>query len=131
MHDRNYEACDDRRRENAVGHGDIEESDDRHPDDVEDGNRHTDAFRTQPVEPAQREFALLVAGEAARTGQEAPPMLFQYLESAKGPAIPLLLVGFEAVWQQSAAIAVVRVVGLPAELEESESEICVLADCVA
>src|SRR5262245_32419725 len=131
MHDRNNEACDDRRRQNAVGYGDIEERDNRHPDDVEDGNDHADALGAEPVQPTEREFALLIAGEPARAGQEAPPVLLQNLEAAIGPAIALLLVRFEAVWQQPVAITVVRVMGLPAQLEQSEPEVRVLADRVA
>ena len=54
-----------------------------------------EALGAEPVEPAEREFALLVAGELAGAGQEAAPVLLQNLEAAIGPAVALLLVGFE------------------------------------
>src|SRR4029078_4270124 len=55
---------------------------------------------------------------------------FHDLEAAIGPAVPLLLVGLEAVRQQSMAVTMIGVMGLPAELEQSEPKIRVFADCV-
>ena len=131
MRDRYDEAHDDRRGQDAVGNGNIEECDDRYPDDIEDGNCNADAFRAQPVEPAEREFALLLAREPAPARQESAPMLLENLEAAIGPAVPLLLVGLEAVWQQAVPVTLVGVVGLPAKLEQREAEIGVFADRVA
>ena len=53
------------------------------------------------------------------------------LEAAIGPAVTLLLVGFERVGQQPVAVAPVGVVREPAALEHGEAEIGVLADGVA
>ena len=117
--------------EDAVGHRDVEERDHRHPDDIEHGDHDADAFGAEPVEPAEREFALLLAGEAARAGQKAAPMLLDDLESAIGPAVALLLVGLESVGQQAMAVAPVGVMRVPAELEHGEAEIGVFADGVA
>ena len=58
-------------------------------------------------------------------------MLFHDLEAAIGPAVTLFLVGLEAVGQQAVAVAPVGVMRLPAELEQREPEIGVLADSVA
>ena len=69
--------------------------------------------------------------EPARARQEAPPVLLQDLEAAIGPAVALALVGQEAVRQQAVAVAPVGVVREPAELEDGEAEIGVLADRVA
>src|SRR5512139_2855390 len=63
MGDRNDEAGDDRRGQNPVWHRDIEERDDRHPDDVEDGDHNANTFRAEPIEPAKRELPLLIAIE--------------------------------------------------------------------
>ena len=58
-------------------------------------------------------------------------MLLEDLEAAIGPAVALFLVGLEAVGQQAVAVAAVGVVRVPAELEDGEAEIGVLADRVA
>src|SRR3974390_3022266 len=125
------ETDDDRRSQDAIRDGDVEERHHRHPYAVEDRNGDANAFGAEPVEPAEGEFPLLFARQLACAGQEAPPVLLQDLESAIGPAVPLLLVGLEAVRQQAASIAFVRIVRLPAELEQSETEIGVLADRIA
>ena len=89
------------------------------------------ALGAEPVEPAEREFALLLAREQARARQELPPVLLEDLEAAIGPAVALLLVGLEGVGQQAVAVAAVGVVDLPALFEHGEAEIGVLADGVA
>ena len=66
-----------------------------------------------------------------RAGQETPPVLLHDLEAAIGPAVALLLVGVEAVGQQAVAVAPVGVVREPAEFENGQAEIGVLADRVA
>src|SRR5215470_15027391 len=58
-------------------------------------------------------------------------MLLDDLESARGPAVALLLVGLEGVGQQTVAVAAVGVMRLPAELQDGKPEIGVLADGVA
>ena len=58
-------------------------------------------------------------------------MLLENLEAAIGPAVALLLVGLETVGQQAVAVAAVGVMRVPAELEQREAEIGVLADGVA
>ena len=90
-----------------------------------------EALGAEPVEPAEREFALLVAREPAGARQEAAPVLLEDLEAAIGPAVALLLVGLETVGQQAVAVAAVGVMRLPAVLEQREAEIGVLADRVA
>ena len=87
--------------------------------DIEDRDHDADAFGAEPVEPAEREFALLVAGQPAGAGQEAAPVLLDDLEAAIGPAVALLLVGLEGVGQQAVAVAPVGVMRLPAELEHA------------
>ncbi len=77
---------------------------------------HAEAFGAQPVQPAQREFAALVRRQAARAGQEAPPVLLDDLEAAIGPAVALLLEGLVGVGQQALAVALVGVVRQPAVL---------------
>src|SRR6185437_10273844 len=105
MRQRDGEGGDDRNGENAVGHRDVEESDDRHPDDIQDSDHDADTFGAEPIEPTEREFALLIAGQPARAGQEAAPVLLEDLESAIGPAVTLFLVSLEAVGQQAVAVA--------------------------
>ena len=83
-------------------------------------------FGAEPVEPAERELALLVAGEATRARQETPPMLADDLQAAIGPAVALLLERLEGVGQQAVAVAAVGVVDLPAMLEHGQPEIGVL-----
>ncbi len=58
-------------------------------------------------------------------------MLLDDLEPAIGPAMALLLVGLEAVGQQAVTVAAVGVMGMPAEFEQRQAEIGVLADGVA
>src|SRR5262245_4205757 len=116
MGDRNNKAHQDRGGEDAVGQGNIEECDHRHPADIEDGDCNANGFGAEPVEPAESEFALLLAREPAAARQEPAPVLFENLETAIGPAMALLLVRIEAVRQQAVTIALVGVVGLPAEL---------------
>src|SRR4029079_9955140 len=131
MRDRDDEACDDRYCQNAVWHSNVEECDDRHPDDIEHGDSDAKPLGAQPIEPAQSEFALLIAVEPAGARQEPAPVLLHDLEATISPAVALLLVRLEAIRQQSVAVAVIGVVGLPAELEQSESKIGVFADRVA
>ena len=131
MRDRDHESRKDRQRQDLVGNRDADERDDRHPDQVEHGDHDADALGAEPVEPAEREFALLLAREPARAGQEAAPMLLDDLEAAIRPAMALLLVGLESVGQQAVAVALVGVVRLPAVLEDGEAEIGVFADRVA
>jgi len=45
---------------------------DRHPDEVEQRHQHAEAFGAEPVQPAERELALLVACQAGLApGQES------------------------------------------------------------
>ena len=111
------------------GHGNIEEGHNRHPDDIEYGHRDADAFRAQPVEPAERKFALLLARQPAAAGQKTTPVFLEDLEPTISPAMSLLLVGIETVGQQAMPIARVGVVGLPAKFEQGQAEIGVLANC--
>ena len=94
-------------------------------------DQHAERFGTEPIQPAEREFALLLAGELARARQEATPVLLQDLQAAIGPAMALLLVGVESVGKQAVAVAPVGVMHLPALLEHGEAEIGVLDDGVA
>ena len=94
------------------------ERDDRHPEQIEDRDHDADRFRAEPVQPAEREFALLLARQAAaRAAADWRQCLLQDLEAAIGPAVALLLVGLEGVGQQAVAVAPVGVVDLPAMLE--------------
>src|SRR5215510_4171828 len=81
MHDRHDEARDDRRGQNAVRDSNIKECHHWHPDDIEDGNSDTDAFGTEPVQPANSKLALLLACEATPAWEEVAPMLLENLES--------------------------------------------------
>src|SRR5581483_7433025 len=101
------------------------------PDQVQNGDDDANALGAEPIEPAEQEFALLLAREPARAGQEAAPVLLENLEAAIGPAVALLLVSLEGVGQQAMAIAAPGVMRLPAELENGEAEIGVLANGVA
>src|SRR5690242_2790169 len=58
-------------------------------------------------------------------------MLLENLEAAIGPPVSLFLVGIEAIGQQAVTIALVRIVGLPAEFEQRQAEVGVLANGVA
>ena len=80
-----------------------------------------------PSDPHYEDLALL----RAQARQEAPPVLPDDLETAIGPAMPLLLECLEAVGQQSMAIAMVGVMREPALFEDREAEIGVLADRIA
>jgi len=80
-------------------------ADDRHPDQIEDRDQHTEAFGAEPVQPAQREFAALIRAEPARAGKEAPPVLLDDLEAAIGPAMALLLEGLVGIGQQAVAVS--------------------------
>src|SRR5262249_60231392 len=104
---------------------------DRHPDQVEDRPQPPPAPRAEPVEPADRELALLVAREQAHAGQEAPPVLADDLQPAIGPAVALLLVGLEGVGQQAVAVAAAGVERRPTLLHDREAEVGILADRVA
>ena len=64
--ERHHEGREDRDGEDLVGNGDAGEGDHRHPEQIEDRDHDADRFRAEPVEPAEREFALLLAGQAAR-----------------------------------------------------------------
>src|SRR5262245_9845317 len=97
MGERDGESREDRDGEDLVGDGDADEGDDGYPDEIEDCHRNADRFRAQPVEPADREFAFLLARETAVEGQQMAPMLAQNLEAAIGPAIALLLISLESV----------------------------------
>ena len=66
-------------------------------------------FRAEPIEPAEPKLALLVAGEPSAARQEAAPVLLENLQAAIGPAVTLLLVGFEGVGQQTVAVTPVGV----------------------
>ena len=117
MDHRHHEGGDDRQREDAIGHRDIGERDDRDPDDVQKRNDDADAVGAEPVEPADAVFALLLAREAINPRQQPPPMLTEQLESAIGPALTLALVGIESVGQQPVAVAMIGVMGDVAVLE--------------
>src|SRR5205085_3028969 len=104
--------------------------DDWYPDEVEQRHDHAEAFGTQPVQPAEAIFALLVGRQPAPSRQEVPPVLLDDLETAIGPAVTLLLEGLVGVGQQALAVAVVGVVRSPAELLDRKAEIAVLADRV-
>src|SRR5215213_9045465 len=125
MDERHSERRKDRHRQNLIWNRDVENDDRRHPDEVEDGNRDPDRFRAEPVEPAKTEFALLLTRQAARTGQQVPPMLFQNLEAAIGPAVALLLEGFECVGQQAVPVTPIGVVDLPSTLQNAEPKISI------
>ena len=66
-----------------------------------------------------------------RARQEAPPVLFDDLEAAIGPAVALLLERLVGVGQQAVPVTLVGVVRQPALLHDGEAEIAVLADGVA
>ena len=68
VRERDDEGRQDRDGENLVGDRDAGEGDDRHPDQVEDRHRDADQFRAQPVEPAERKFALLLARQLRAPG---------------------------------------------------------------
>src|SRR6516162_11342888 len=91
------EGREDRDGEDLVGYVYEGEGDNRHPDEIEDCDRNPDRFRAQPVEPADREFAFLLARETAAAGQEMTPVLSQNLEAAIGPPVALLLISLERV----------------------------------
>src|SRR5262245_5785563 len=120
---RHNEACNDRDGQDAIGNGNVEECHHRNPDDIEDGNGYADAFGAEPIKPAKRKLALLLAGEAAAARKEAAPMFFQDLEAAVSPTVPLLLVSFKAVRQQAAAITPVGIMSLPAEFKQRQSKV--------
>ena len=121
MKNRNRERGDDRERENAIWHRDIGEGDDRDPEDIEERNRNTDCVRAEPVEPADAVFALLLAGQRFGGRQHAPPMLADQLESAECPAVPLPLIGFERIGQESMPVAAICVVRQPSLLEDAHA----------
>ena len=83
------------KRQDLVGNSDVGKGDDRHPDQIEDGDQHAEAFGAEPVQPAQREFAPLIRRQPAGARQETPPVLLDDLESAIGPAVALLLEGLD------------------------------------
>ena len=118
------------KREDAIGHRDIGEGDDRDPDDVQKRDDHADAVGAEPVEPADAVFALLLTGQAIDPRQQPPPMLAQQLEAAIGPALALALIGVEGVGQEPMTVAMVGVVGDIAVLEKRKAEIGVLDDGV-
>src|ERR1700742_4563379 len=122
MNQRYGKGHDDRQRQDPLAAADVAKATDRHPDQIEDRNEHAEALGAEPVEPAQRELALLVARQPARAGEEAPPVLLHDLEAAIGPAMPLLLEGLVGVGQQPAAIAVIGVMREPAMLDDGEPE---------
>ena len=62
MQQRHREGGEDRDGQDLVGDGDADEGDDRHPDQIEDRDHDAERFRAEPVQPAEREFALLLAG---------------------------------------------------------------------
>src|SRR5476649_2127013 len=128
MSDRDGKGAENWNRQDAIRHRDVEEGDDWHPDDIEDGDDDAEAFGAEPIKPAERKFTLLIAGEAAHAGQETAPVLLENLEAAIGPAMALLLVGLEAVGQEAVAIAPVGVMRLPTEFEQREAQIGVFAD---
>ena len=63
--------------------------------------------------------------------QQGAPVLLENLQSAIGPAVTLLLVGFESVGQEAMAIAAIGIVDLPAALENAKTEIGILDNGVA
>jgi hypothetical protein len=63
MRDRHDEGGEDRNGQDLVGNGDADDGNERHPDQVEQRDQHADAFGAEPGQPAEREFALLLAGE--------------------------------------------------------------------
>src|SRR6185437_6363628 len=105
MQRRDGEACQDWKGEDAVGYGYVEKGDDRHPRDIQRSDHDSDRFGAEPIEPAEREFTLLVAGEAARAGQKPAPVLAHDLKAAIGPAVTLLSVSLQVIRQQAMAIA--------------------------
>src|SRR5207248_5329576 len=111
--------------------GDVGESNNRDPDQVEDGHEHAKAFGAEPVQPAKRKFTALIGRQPARAGKKTSPVLLDDLETATGPAMALLLESLVGVRQQPVAVAVIGVVRQPAMLDDREPEIGVLADGVA
>src|SRR5262249_40911810 len=101
------------------------------PQQIENGDQDANRFGAKPVEPADCELALLIAGEAACARQEAPPMLADDLQSAIGPAITLLLERLVGVGQQAVTVALVGVLHLPAMLQHGQPEVAVFDDSVA
>src|SRR5262249_27782847 len=128
---RNREGGNDRYSENSVRHRDVGEGDNRHPEDIEKRNHHPDRVRAEPVEPAERIFALLLASKPLGPGQYAAPMLAHELRAAEGPAMRLGLVGFEGVGKEPVTVATVAVEREPAMFEHGEAEIGILDDGVA
>ena len=131
MEQRYQEGSENRQRQQYVGDGDDLEGDKRHPDQVEHGRRDGDHFGAEPVQPAERKFALLIAIEPAHTREELAPVLLHDLHRAAGPPRPLGLEGQIVLRQQSPTIAAVGVVGAPAKLQDRQSEVAVLANRVA
>src|SRR5262249_50030461 len=117
------EGREDRDGEDLVGDGDAGQGDNGHPDEIEDCDRNPDRFRAQPVEPADREFAFLLARETAAARQEMTPVLSQNLEAAIGPPVALLLISLESVGEEAVAVASVGIMDLPAVLEHEQAEI--------
>src|SRR5204863_6192054 len=67
----------------------------------------------------------------AAAGQKTPPVLADNLNATISPAMALFFISFEAVGQQSPAVAAVGVMRAPAALEHGEPEIGIFADGVA
>src|SRR5262245_42978973 len=99
MHDRDDETHNDRHSQDPVRNGNIEKCHHGYPDDIEYGDGNADDFGAEPVQPAERNFALLLAAEPASAEQEPAPALLEKLKPAISPTVSLLLVGLEAVRQ--------------------------------
>src|SRR5260221_13656484 len=97
MRDRHHEGGEDRNGQNLVGDGDADDGDERHPNEVQQRDEHADALGAEPRQPAEREFALLLAAEQAAPRQEPAPVLLNDLEAAVDHAIALSLDGMTAL----------------------------------
>ena len=126
------EGRQDRDGEDLVGDGDAGEGDHRHPDRLRIATTTPiDSAPSQLSQPSANSRFCSRVRPAAR-GSEMAPVLAQDLEAAIGPAMALLLEGFEGVGQQPVTVAPVGVMDLPALLEHgrprSESSTMVSLD---
>ena len=131
MQQHHREGREHRQSQYRLRHGNAQERDKRHPDQVENGDQHAQRLGAEPGEPAEQIVAALLRREPAAARQESAPVLLDQLDAAIGPAMALPLIGGEVARQQAPAIARLRVMRAPAALEQREPEIGILDDGVA
>ena len=95
MQEHHREGSEHRNGEHGLRHGDAEQHDERHPDQIEHGDDDAEALGAKPGEPAEQELGTLLRGDMASSRDEGAPMLLDELHPAIGPAMTLPLIGGE------------------------------------